>query len=329
MWSWRRFFGSLPEVRCHAYMVPAESYRELEAQILEQLRSGDRDQLRHLIGEFDLQVELLSGEWRMLMSEFEDHYQVVDDEERLARMVVGPEELEEFVDGLRDPTRQARWAPISFGLAELTDALPAGTDLVAVLFLEEDDDWLWNAPVYELIAIRPEVFALLEQQLRHQLGSGDYRAMARLASDHSEGSVEFSPEQWRVLMRHAQERVPELLTVVGQRLSSPVDYTQIREALTLVADPRYQPSLDAWLRVHASAAQYALYFRDASLERRELEGSGLFPLDGRATQKMRRVPPPPSAEPGAVQGPSEGGTTIPLSVAQHAAPAKPPTDDDA
>ena len=51
-------------------MVPAESYRELEAQILEQLRDGDREQLRHLIGEFDLQVELLSGEWRILMSEF-------------------------------------------------------------------------------------------------------------------------------------------------------------------------------------------------------------------------------------------------------------------
>ena len=233
------------------------------------------------------------------MSEFEDHYQVVDQEARLARMVVSPDELEEFVEGLRDPSRQARWAPISFGLAELTDALPAGTDLVAVLFLEEDDGWLWNEPVYELIAIRPEVFALLEGQLRTQLAGGDFRAMARLAADHSEGSVEFSPEQWRVLMRHAQERVPELLTVVDDRLSSPVDYTQIREALSLVADPRYQPSLDAWLRVHAASAQYALYFRDAALERRELEGSGLFPLDGRATQKMRRVPGPGEAPPSA------------------------------
>ncbi len=301
-------------------MVPAESYRELEAQILELLREGDRDQLRHLIGEYDLQVELLSGEWRMLMSEFEDHYQVVDADARLARMVVSPDELEEFVDGLRDATRQARWAPISFGLAELTDALPAGTDLVAVIFLEEDDDWLWNEPVYELIAIRPEVFALLSDDLRKTLATGDYRAMARLASDHSEGSVEFSPEQWRVLTRHAEERVPELLTVVAERLSTPVDYTQIREALSLVADPRYQPSLDAWLRVHAASAQYALYFRDASLERRELEGSGLFPLDGRATQKMRRVPgpgePPPSAD--AVQASGLAGGTVPMSVAERA-----------
>jgi len=315
-------------------MVPAEAYRELEAQILEQLRSGDRDQLRHLVGEHDLQVELLSGEWRTLMADFEDHYQVIDDESRTARMVVGPDELEDFVEGLRDPARQARWAPISFGIAELTDALPAGTDLVGVLFLEEDDDWLWNEPVYELIAIRPEVFALLEGQLRHQLATGDYRAMARLAADHSEGSVEFSPEQWRVLTRHAQERVPELLTVVEDRLSSPVDYTQIREALSLVADPRYQPSLDAWLRVHAASAQYALYFRDASLERRELEGSGLFPLDGRATQKMRRVPgpgePPPSADVADavdVVQPSDAGNTVPLSVAQHAQAKKIPSDD--
>ena len=197
---------------------------------------------------------------------------------------------------------------------------------------------MWEEPVYELIAIRPEVFALLEEQLRHQLATGDYRAMARLALDHSEGSVEFSPEQWRVLIRHAQERVPELLTVVDERLSSPVDYTQIREALSLVADPRYQPSLDAWLRVHAASAQYALYFRDASLERRELEGSGLYPLDGRATQKMRRVPPPgseslPSFEEGAppldaVQGPADSGHTVPLSVAQKVALHRTPDDDE-
>ncbi|MCR9163934.1 MAG: hypothetical protein ACE37F_22215 [Nannocystaceae bacterium] len=316
-------------MRSHAYMVPAESYRELEAQILEQLREGDRDQLRHLVGEYDLQVELLSGEWRMLMSEFEDHYQVIDPDRRLARMVVSPDELEEFVDGLRDATRQARWAPISFGIAELTDALPAGTDLVAVLFLEEDDDWLWNEPVYEVIAIRPEVFALLEDSFRRQLETGDYRAMARLASDHSEGSVEFSPEQWRVLMRHAEERVPEFLTVVEQRISTPVDYTQIREALSLVADPRYQPSLDAWLRVHAASAQYALYFRDAALERRELEGSGLFSLDARSTQKMMRVPGPGGVAPegDAVQAPLDGGETVPLSVAQRVAPQKTPPED--
>ena len=41
----------------------------------------------------------------------------------------------------------------------------------------------------------------------------------------------------------------------------------IREAIALVADPAFQPSLDAWLRVHADSAQYALFFRDTQRER--------------------------------------------------------------
>ena len=35
-----------------------------------------------------------------------------------------------------------------------------------------------------------------------------------------------------------------------------------------VADPRTQPSLDAWLRVHSKGHNYGLYFRDV---RRETE----------------------------------------------------------
>lgn len=316
---WRRTFsGSLARVRCHAYMLPSEIYAELEAQILEQLREGDLDQLRHLVSDHDLEVELLSGEWRILMNEMQDHYQVVDLQNRRARMVVSPDELEEFVEALRSPERQERWQPISFGLAELTDALPAGTNLVGVVVLEESDDWLWQEPVNELVALRPEVFALLEPHLRQQMLSGDWRAAARLAEDHSEGAVEFSPEQWQVLMRHSQERVPELMKVYKAMLSQPEDYTHIREALALVADPRYQPSLDAWLRVHAEAAQYALYFRDATLERREVEGSGLFKLTrGYQTQKMGRIPapgeaPPPPADGAAPGDEYKGGETVPL-----------------
>jgi len=277
-------------------MLPSELYQDLEAQILEQLRDGEREQLQHLISEFDLQVELLSGEWRLLMSELEDYYQVIDLQQRVARMVVSPAELANFVSGLRDPERQERWRPISFGLAELTDALPAGTDLASLVFIEESDDWLWQEPVYELVAFRPEVYALLEPQLRRQLAAGDTRGLARLAEDHCEGSVEFSPEQWRVLMRHSAERVPELKPIYEARFSSPADYTQIREGLSLVADPRYQPSLDAWLRVHASTAQYALYFRDAGSERLEFDGSGLYRI-GRSTQKMIRVPLPGEVPP--------------------------------
>jgi hypothetical protein len=312
-------------------MLPSEIYRDLEAQILEILREGDLDQLGHLIADHDLEIELLSGEWRVMMAELEDYYQVIDPKNRLARMVVSPDELASFVGQLRDPDRQERWRPISFGLAELTDALPVDSDLVAVVFTEETDDWLWAEPVYELVAIRPEVFELLEPHLRAQMITGDFRAMARLAEDHSEGSVEFSPEQWRVLMRHSQERVPELLTVYEQRLSTPNDYTQISEALTHVADPRFQPSLDAWLRVHAHNAQYALYFRDSSLERKEFEGSGLLRV-GRNTQKMKSVPapgelPPPPAEAPLppeleeelddLEAAGMSGQTVPLKVAER------------
>jgi hypothetical protein len=320
-------------------MLPAEIYKDLEAQILEQIRDGDREQLKHLVGDHDLDIEFLSGEWRIMMSEFEDHYQVVDLEKGMARMVVSPDELEEFVEGLRDPQRQQRWGPISFGLAELTDALPAGTDLVAVVLIEESDDWMWTEPVYELVAIRPEVFELLEPHLRAQLATGDWGAMARLAEDHAEGCVEFSPEQWRVLMRHSHERVPELISVYEGRLAVPADYTHIREALSLVADPRYQPSLDAWLRVHANSAQYALYFRDASLERREFEASGLFKLS-RSTQKMKRVPgpgeepPPPAERPIVPEEIYQGGQTVPLKPAErertasNTGKAEPPSSDE-
>lgn len=265
-------------MRCRAYQLPSEVYREIETQILQQLREGDLDQLRHLLGDHDLEVELLSGEWRLLFAELSDYFQEVDLRRRVARMAVSPDELAEFVAFLRNEERQEAWRPISFGLAELTDALPAECDLVGVVFTEESDDWLWAEPVSELVAIRPEVFGLLEPHMRRLMQAGDFAALARLAEDHAEGCVELSPHQWRLLMKHSAERVPELLPIYQQRLSIPDDYTGILEALSQVADPRYQPSLDAWLRVHSGTARYALYFRDAGLERRELEGSGLIKL---------------------------------------------------
>ncbi len=282
-------------MRCRAFQLPSEVYREIETQILQQLREGDLDQLRHLLGDHDLEIELLSGEWRLLFAALSDYFQEVDHERRVARMAVSPDELAEFVAFLRNEERQEAWRPISFGLAELADALPANCDLVGVVFTEESDDWLWAEPVAEIIAIRPEVFALLEPHMRALMEAGDFAALARLAGDHAEGSIELSPPQWKLLMKHSLERVPELLPLVQQRISTPADYTGILEALGQVADPRYQPSLDAWLRVHSSTAQYALYFRDAGLERRELEGSGLIKLsdigiEDAVTQRLPRVP---------------------------------------
>lgn len=279
----------------HAYQLPKEAYEELESQILQQLREGDHDQLRHLVGDHDLDLELLSGEWRLLFAALEEeHYQVVDHAERVARMAVSPGELAGFVEFLRDPGNKEKLGPVSFGLDELTDALPADCDLVGVVFMEETDDWLWAPPVNELVAIRPEVYALIEPHLRALLDAQDWAAVARLAEDHSEGCVEFSSEQWRVLMRHSAERVPELLSIYDNRLSEPADYTSILEALAQVADPRFQPSLDAWIRVHSHAAQYSLYFRDAALERQEFDGSGLIRIESpNKTQPLPNILPSP------------------------------------
>lgn len=289
-------------MRARAYQIPSEVYRELEAQVLEQLRDGDLDQLRHLLGDHDLEVELLSGEWRVLMTELPDYYQVIDLRRRLARMVVSPDELAEFTREVKDARRQEHWRPVSFGLAELADALPVDSDLVALVITEEADDWMWAEPVFELVAIRPDVFALLEPHMRALQLAGDYASLARIAEDHCEGCVEFSAEQWRVLLRHVRERAPELVPVFEAKLSVPADYTSIREALGLVADPRFQPSLDAWLRVHASVSEYALYFRDASLERREIDGSGLHTMPKRATQPLKVLTPEERALGGAGSG---------------------------
>lgn len=302
-------------MRVHAYQLPKEAYEELESQILQQLREGDHDQLRHLVGDHDLDIELLSGEWRLLFDALEEHhYQVVDLERRLARMAVSPAELADFVRFLRDPERQEQQLPVTFGLAELTDALPAECDLVGVVFIEETDDWLWAPPVNELVAIRPEVYELVEPHLRALLNAQDFAAAARLAEDHSEGCVEFSSEQWRVLNRHSAERVPELLSIYDARLSMPVDYTSILEGLAQVADPRFQPSLDAWIRVHSRAAQYSLYFRDATLERQEFDGSGLIRIDNpKHTQPLPNILPSPVPPKARVVAPAETdpGETIP------------------
>ncbi len=303
-------------MRCYAYQLPKEVYQELETQILQQLRDGDRDQLRHLLADHDLEIELLSGEWRLLFSALPDYYQFVDLKRRTCRMAVSPSELAEFVSFLRNERRQEKWQTMTFGLAELTDALPADVDLVGVVFMEESDDWLWAEPVSEIVAIRPEVFELVEPHLRDVMAAGDHSAAARLAEDHSESCVEFSPEQWEVLLRHTSERVPELLSVFARRMSTPTDYTSILEALAQVADPRFQPSLDAWLRVHSRVAQYALYFRDAGLERREFEGSGLLRLEqlsrSGSTQPQTVVPDrlaqPPVVRPAGFEPPSEIAT---------------------
>lgn len=254
-------------MRAHAYQLPSEVYRELEPQILEALGKASLEQLEYLLGDHDLKIDLLSGEWRVLLAASQHvSYQVVDLGERRARMAVSPEELADFVEMLREPERQAEWAPISFGLAELVDALPAGVDLVGLVVVEEDDDWMWSESTHEIIAMRPEVYALLEPHMRKLIEVGDFPALARLCGDHCEGGIEFSDDKWFALGQAIRNQAPELIPVVEGMLSSPDLYQSIRELLGLVADPRSQPSLDAWLRVHSDGHQYALYFRDIRRE---------------------------------------------------------------
>ena len=254
-------------MRCQAYQLPAGLYRKRESAILRSLHDNDRAQLVELVQGHDLAVDLMSGEWRLLFASIKDFANSIDPKSRRARMAVAPEELAEFVEALRQPALQKKLAPISFGLAELTDALPQGCDLVGLLIFEEDDDWLWTEPSNEIVAIRSEIFDLLEPYIRSLIELQDYSVLSRLCSDHGDGEVELSDERWRKLTTHAQERVPELITLFKAIISLPSDYTSIREALALVSDPVDQPSLDAWLRIHADADQYALYFRDASRER--------------------------------------------------------------
>jgi hypothetical protein len=255
-------------VRAHAYLLSSEIYRELEPQILEQLREASRDQLLYLLAEAEMMIELLSGEWRVLFSALSEYFQHVDVERGRARMAVSADELGEFVAFLRDPERRRAWAPIAFGLAELADALPVGMDLVGLVIVEESDDWMWVEHPYEIQMMRPEVHALLYPYMENLLDRGQHAVLTRLCSDHAEAAIEFRPEAWANLLAQAAERVPELVAVIEGTLTQPRDYQAIREALTVLSDPALQPSLDAWLRVHADMNDaYALYFRDEAKER--------------------------------------------------------------
>ena len=251
-------------------MLPAEVYRDLEVQILDGLE-GDRARLAYLVEEHDVDVELLSGEWRLLFRETADSlHQVWKPDRGLARMAVPPEQVPRLVEVLRDPARVAAWEPVRFGLAELTDVVPDHPDLAGLVFVEETEDWLWQERAFEIFALRRQVFELVEPFIDDLLASRNFAALARLAGDHAEGGIEFTRERWKDLLDAAREKTPELLPVIEGLVARPSDYTLVREALALVAPAEAQPSLEAWLRVHADADDYAFVFRDLDREEEQL-----------------------------------------------------------
>jgi hypothetical protein len=249
-------------MRCLAYQVPAEAFREVAPQVAEELGKADRDQLLYLLEDRDLEVELLSGEWRVLLAALTGF--PMHREARCARLLVEPGRLAEFVRVLADPERQREWASIAFGLAELADALPRDCDLVGLVLIEEADDWLWDEPRNEIFAMRPEVYALLEPHMRDMVRKNDHPALARLADDHAEGVIVLNPYLWQVLRRQAEHRAPRLVRALEEGITGPDEYEEIHAALATVSDPSTQPSLDAWLRVHGVDSRYALYFREAA-----------------------------------------------------------------
>ena len=256
-------------MRSHAYLIRSERYYDLEDRLEQMLPGSPRDQLLALIDEEHVlkRIELTSGEWRLLFAINEPYAPVVSGRKRFARMMVAPDQLTGLVSGLWRNELKDRWGPIAFGLSTLTLALPLASGLVGVVIVEESEDWLYQAPVNEMSAISPEVFALLEPHYRELLEQEDYLGLARLATDHADSIVEFSPTRWLSLRQSCLDQDPALAEVFERRLTLPSEYERIIKGFDAVIDPEEQPSLDSWLRVHAPRGQYALYFRDIRVER--------------------------------------------------------------
>lgn len=248
-------------MRCHAFILEAEDYQDMEVQLLEQLKSAERQTLEYLLSDSIDQIELLSGEARVLFGAG-DFMQHTDLPERRMRMAVAPDEMGEFVGLWSGEQHEERLAPISFNLPRLRAGL-ANADQVGLVLLEETEDWMWVEHPNEIIAVRDDAWQVLAPHLQALLQAGEHALLARLAADHSESAVEFTGARWTKFLEQLQHAAPEMLNVVQHSLSHPSDYVSIRELLALVAEPSVQPSLDAWLRVTEAREACGLYFRDA------------------------------------------------------------------
>ena len=236
---------------------------------MERLAGASRDEVLDLIGKDFFRIELMSGEWRVLFTQprVTDSYQpVASDSMRIARLMAAPDQLAPLVNTLWMHELHDRWRQITFGLQHLTYALPLASGLIGAVFLEEPDEWLSAEPSHEILAIHPEVFALLSPFIHKLVDRGDFTMLARLAADHCESAIEFSADRWLGLREQSQARAPELVKMIDGHLTTPDFYDRALAAMKRMLDAHQQPSLDAWLRVHAEQAKYALVFRDIRRE---------------------------------------------------------------
>lgn len=234
----------------------------MEIQLLEQLKTAEHQTLGYLLSDPIDQIELLSGEARVLFELAGDVVQHIDLPERRMRMAVAPDEMEEFVAQWSGAAHEERLSPISFNLPRLRAGL-AGADPVGLVLLEESEDWMWVEHPNEIIAVRDDAWAILAPYLQTLLNAGEHALLARVAADHSESAVEFTAARWSKFLEQLGQAAPEMLSVVQHSLSQPSDYVSVRELLALVAEPSVQPSLDAWLRVTEAREACGLYFRDS------------------------------------------------------------------
>lgn len=265
----RQKFGSVCALRCHAYLIRSERYLDVEDVLMQKLASASRTEILELIGKDSFRIELLSGEWRVLFTQHRvtDSYQpIASDQLRMARLMAAPDQLAPLVNTLWMHELHDRWKPITFGLQHLTYGLPLASGLIGAVFLEEASDWLEAEPTHEIMAISADVYALLSPFIHKLVERGDFTMLARLAADHCESAIEFTADRWLGLREQSQARAPELVRMIDGHLITPDGYDRALAAMKRMLDAHLQPSLDAWLRVHAERGRYALLFRDIRRE---------------------------------------------------------------
>lgn len=246
-------------MRSVAHVLPAEFYDQMEAHLVSGLRHFDRATMTDLVSIGQRCIELLSGEWRRLFAVSTEYRKIVDPQARRARMLVPPESNPEFVEHLHKITQGGVSSPLVLGAVKLLRILES-EGAQGVLILEEDNQWEAETMPATIIALRPQVFRDLLEDIQELQTQGELNLLRRLFSDHCDAEIEFSPEGWNKLRGDARIQAPELIDALNADFSAPEDFTVMRELLGTVGSPESQPSLDAWLRVHGDSEQYALLF---------------------------------------------------------------------